>query len=39
VSKAWGCLTCLFDSNVAPRPVAEGDVDWALPEIEEIAAG
>ena len=31
--------TFLFDSNVAPRPVAEGDVDWALPEIEEIAAG
>jgi hypothetical protein len=43
VSKAWGLpdlpTTFLFDSNVAPRPVAEGDVDWALPEIEEIAAG
>jgi peroxiredoxin len=38
-SKAWQVsilpTTFLLDSNLVPRFVAEGDVDWARPEIEE----
>lgn len=39
VSKAWQVsvlpTTFLLDRNLVPRFVAEGDVDWAQPEIEE----
>ena len=39
VSKAWHVsvlpTTFLLDGNLVPRFVAEGDVDWARPDIEE----
>lgn len=39
VSKAWQVsvlpTTFLFDKNLTPRLVAEGDIDWAQPEVEE----
>jgi hypothetical protein len=38
-SKAWQVsvlpTTFLLDGNLVPRFVAEGDVDWTRPEIEE----
>ena len=39
VSKAWRVsvlpTTFLLDKNLTPRLVAEGDIDWAQPEVEE----
>jgi peroxiredoxin len=40
VSKAWKVsvlpTTVLLDGDLAPRLVAEGDLDWAQPEIEQL---
>jgi peroxiredoxin len=40
VSKAWQVsvlpTTFLLDSDLTPRLVAEGDLDWAQPEIEQM---
>jgi peroxiredoxin len=40
VSKAWKVsvlpTTVLLDGDLTPRLVAEGDLDWAQPEIEQI---